>query len=86
MSDKPFAQGNTNPLCDSKKQPIIKHITLMKTRQEKSKYERPEMQVFEIRHEGNLLTLSNPGDYTDGGDPMSTPSPELQEFFESDEF
>ncbi len=45
----------------------------MKTRQEKSKYERPEMQVFEIRHEGNLLTLSNPGDYPDGGDPWTNP-------------
>jgi hypothetical protein len=49
----------------------------MKTTQEKSKYERPVMQVFELRHEGHLLTLSNPGDYTDGGDPFSSGSPSL---------
>ena len=51
----------------------------MKTKQEKSKYERPEMQVYEIRHEGNLLTLSNPGNYTDGGDPMSSSAPEFDD-------
>lgn len=52
----------------------------------KKTYERPLLQVFELKQTPNLLTLSNPGDYTNGGDPMSTPSPELQEFFESDEF
>ena len=52
----------------------------------KKTYERPLLQVFELRHEGHLLTLSGPGNYTDGGDPMSSSAPELQEFFESDEF
>lgn len=75
MSDKPFAQGNTNPLCDSKKQTIIKHIALMKTKQEKSKYERPLLQVFELKQTPNLLTLSGPGDYGNGGDPLSGSAP-----------
>ena len=56
------------------------------TENRKKTYERPLLQVFELKQTPNLLTLSNPGDYTNGGDPMSTPSPELQEFFESDEF
>lgn len=58
----------------------------MKMKQEKKEYKKPVIQVFELRHEGHLLTLSGPGNYTDGGDPMSSSAPELQEFFESDEF
>ena len=73
MSDKPFAQGNTNPLCDSKKQPIIKHIALMKTKQNKKEYEKPVMQVCEFQSRTHLLQMSNPGNYPDGGDPWTNP-------------
>lgn len=45
----------------------------MKKIQEKSKYERPVMQVCEFQSRTHLLTLSNPGDYPDGGDPWTNP-------------
>ena len=50
----------------------------MKMKQEKKEYKKPVIQVFELRHEGHLLTLSGPGNYTDGGDPFSSPAPSLE--------
>lgn len=37
----------------------------------KKAYERPVTQVYVLKCESHLLTLSNPGDYFDGGDPWS---------------
>lgn len=39
----------------------------------KKTYERPLMQVVQLKQTAPLLTLSGPGDYGDGGDPMSSP-------------
>jgi len=41
----------------------------MKTKLKKE-YEKPAMQVFTFESRTHLLTLSNPGDYPDGGDPF----------------
>lgn len=37
----------------------------------KKTYERPHMQVFELRQTASLLTMSNPGDLPNGGDPWN---------------
>ena len=52
----------------------------MKTKLKKE-YEKPVMQVFALNQTPNLLTLSNPGNYENGGDPMSSPefSPLLED-------
>lgn len=54
---------------------------LMKTKLKKE-YEKPGMQVFALKQTPNLLTLSNPGNYENGGDPMS--SPELSPLLENE--
>ena len=38
----------------------------------KETYERPLLQVFELKPTADLLTLSNLSDYVDGGDPLSS--------------
>ena len=37
----------------------------------KKTYERPLLQVFALQQTANLLTLSGPGSYENGGDPLS---------------
>ena len=54
----------------------------MKTKLTKKTYEKPGMQVFALKQTPNLLTLSNPGNYGNGGDPMS--SPELSPLLENE--
>ena len=41
----------------------------------KKTYERPLLQVFALQQTPNLLTLSGPGDYGNGGDPLSGSAP-----------
>lgn len=43
-------------------------------------YERPLLQVFELKQTTNLLNLSGPGDYVNGGDPFNPGAP----FFDDD--
>ena len=43
----------------------------MKTTLNKKTYEKPAMRVFLLQSRAHLLTLSNPGDYPDGGDPWN---------------
>jgi hypothetical protein len=46
----------------------------MTTIKEKRKYEKPAMQVFELRQQPQILAgsgLSDPNDYGNGGDPFS---------------
>lgn len=38
----------------------------------KKKYETPATMVVKLGQQYHLLTLSNPGDYQNGGDPLST--------------
>ena len=51
----------------------------MKTTLNKKMYEKPFTRVFLLQSRTNLLTLSNPGDYGDGGDPMSSSAPEFDD-------
>ena len=46
----------------------------------KKTYERPLMQVFALQQTANLLTLSGPGSYENGGDPLNPGAP----FFDDD--
>ena len=43
----------------------------------KRKYERPKMEACELKLTSHLLTMSNPGNYGNGGDPLSSPAPML---------
>ena len=45
----------------------------------KKTYERPLLQVFALQQTANLLTLSNPGDYGNGGDPIGGGAPYYDE-------
>ena len=41
----------------------------------KKKYERPKVELFELKQTSSLLTLSNPGEYENGGDPLGGSAP-----------
>ena len=45
----------------------------------KKTYERPLLQVFELKQTMNLLTLSGPGNYGNGGNPISGGAPSYDE-------
>lgn len=45
----------------------------------KKNYERPLLQVFELKQTANLLNLSGPGDYGNGGDPFNPGAPFLDD-------
>ena len=49
----------------------------------KKEYEKPTTMVVKLDQQYHLLTLSNPGDYPDGGDPLASPS--NSRFFEDEE-
>ena len=57
---------------------IIHYITnnLNKKSMKKKEYERPTMQVVQLKQQPTLLAgsgLGNPEDYSDGGDPFAEP-------------
>ena len=49
----------------------------------KKEYEKPTTMVVKLEQQYHLLTLSNPGDYQTGGDPLTSPS--NSRFFEDEE-
>ena len=51
----------------------------MKTTLNKKTYEKPAMRVFLLQSRTNLLTLSNPGEYGNGGDPFGSSAPEFDD-------
>ena len=44
----------------------------MRTEQ-KRQYERPQMMVVKLKHQGRLLSMSNPKDYENGGSGFTFP-------------
>lgn len=43
----------------------------MLMKQIKKKYEKPQTEVYQLQIQSQLLQLSGPGDYGNGGDPFS---------------
>lgn len=42
-------------------------------KQIKKKYEKPQTKVYQLQIQSQLLQLSGPGDYGNGGDPFNNP-------------